>query len=109
LTCPRCRHAGFARRRTFVVASADARAFARDTGTQPVRFFGGSVAITALPCRTAEDGAVLNNKAAARLLDRLSFSRNGRMAEAHRVHVGEIEVRGHALKIADAAYGDELP
>jgi hypothetical protein len=54
-------------------------------------------------------GAVLDHKAAARLPDRLSFTRNGRAAEARRVQVGEVDVAGRELKIADAAYGNEVP
>jgi hypothetical protein len=51
---------------------------------------------------------MLDHKAAARLPDRLPFSRNRRTVETRRVQLGEIEVAGHALKIADAAYGDEV-
>lgn len=52
---------------------------------------------------------MLDHKAAARLADRLWFTCNGRAAEAQRVQVGEIEVSGRALRVADVAYGDEAP
>jgi hypothetical protein len=55
------------------------------------------------------EGAVLNYKAAARLPDTLPFTRNGREAKARRVPVGEVEVAGRKLRVADAAYGDETP
>jgi hypothetical protein len=50
---------------------------------------------------------VLDVKAAARLPDRLGFSRNRRPAVARRVRVGEVEVIGHVLRISDVAYGHE--
>jgi hypothetical protein len=49
---------------------------------------------------------VLDHKAAARLPDRLRFTCNGREAEARRVQLGEVEVAGRALRVADVAYGD---
>jgi hypothetical protein len=55
------------------------------------------------------EGPVLDHEAVARLPHRLSFSRNGRAAEVRRVPAGEVEVAGNALRIADAAYGDEVP
>jgi hypothetical protein len=53
-------------------------------------------------------GGVLNHKSAARLPDRLRFTRNGREADAHRVQLGEIEVVGRELRVADATYEDEV-
>jgi hypothetical protein len=50
---------------------------------------------------------VLDVKGAARLPDRLRFVRNGRLAAARRVRIGEIEVIGQVLRIADVAYGNE--
>jgi hypothetical protein len=52
---------------------------------------------------------MLDHKAAARLPDRLRFTRNGRNAEAGRVLLGEFEVAGRELRIADAGYADEVP
>ncbi len=51
---------------------------------------------------------MLDHKAAARLPDRLHFTRNGRNAEADRVLLCELEVADRELKIADADYGDEV-
>lgn len=49
---------------------------------------------------------MLDYKTAARLPDQLSFARNGRAAEARRIRLGEIEIAGGELKVADVAYGD---
>ena len=49
---------------------------------------------------------MLDCKAAARLPESLPFFRNGRSLVAKRVVVGEIEVAGGQLKIADALCGD---
>jgi hypothetical protein len=54
-------------------------------------------------------GTVLDYKAAARLPDRLRFTRNGREAEARRVLVGEIQINGRELRVADVAYGNDAP
>jgi hypothetical protein len=50
---------------------------------------------------------VLDHEAAARLPERLPFSRNGRTIEVRRVRLGEIVVARQQLKIGDAAYGDD--
>lgn len=57
--------------------------------------------------RVNEGNQVLDYKTAARLPDRLSFVRNGRVAEARRVRLGQIEVTGGELKMADVAYGEQ--
>ncbi len=51
---------------------------------------------------------VLNYKAIARLPDRILIFRNGWEAQANRVQRGEIDVVGHSIKIADAAYGEAV-
>lgn len=50
---------------------------------------------------------MLNHKATAQLPERLRFTCNGREAEASRIQLGEIEVAGGTLRVADVAYGDE--
>jgi hypothetical protein len=52
---------------------------------------------------------MLNLSLAARLPDRLRFTRNGREAEANRIRLGEVEVIHSRIKLADAAYHEEMP